>query len=240
MTDNKLPYAPAPEDDEFHDDPPVSNWQSNIPALVGFIILAIVVIWGLVHLVTLAQPWFTSLFPHPATAPKSQSSKMPAPVMTQVAKPSTEPPTSNALHTSATPTATPADLVVHILAVGIIDPMSGQFINRYPTSPTDVAAVEFDIANDGGSSTGVWHFDAQLPTSSFAQGYDGTQSGYLYTSPAQQPLGHGDHIVNTLRFTDIAPGGGTFQVIVDPRGEVRESNKANNMDQVFVSMPSYY
>jgi hypothetical protein len=41
---------------------PKANLASNILAIVGFIILIVVVIWGLVHLASLSRGWFSSLF----------------------------------------------------------------------------------------------------------------------------------------------------------------------------------
>jgi hypothetical protein len=247
MAEEKFPYTPAPEDEEFKNDPPVSSWQSNIPAFIGFIILVIIVIWGLVHLVVLAKPWMSSVFPRASVTPApiartTSSSTVSAPITTQIVAPQSPAPhkVSYMPSTASGGMRSPADLVVHIFAIGIIDPVTGQFINRSPASSSDMVAVQFDIANIGDVSTGLWHFNAQLPTGASTGGYGGIQSGYLYTSPAQTPLGPGDHIINTLRFTQIAPGGGMFQVIVDPRGEVYETNKSNNTDQVFVSIPAYH
>lgn len=303
---------------------------SDALAIVGFIILTIIVIWGLVHLISLSGSWISSLFPkHTSsivvsaptdatsgdpvtiswkyasaakgsyallyqcrqdfqfitygpngsytsipcgaafTVNSASSSASVIPVLngttttpipltvvfiptttgtqitgtatinihagTPVAATQEEKPTKT---TTTTKTATPvvhratgpADLSVHIIAIGIIDPTTGTFIQTTPTSPNDMAAVEFDIANIGNSSTGTWYFEAQLPT----------QSGYTYQSPAQASLAPGDHILNTLRFTQVAQGGGTFTVTVDPSGMVRENNLTNNYASQFVPMPNYY
>ncbi|MBI5644845.1 hypothetical protein HY970_01990 [Candidatus Kaiserbacteria bacterium] len=39
-----------------------SHTLANILAIAGFIILAIIVVWGLIHLASLSSPWFSSLF----------------------------------------------------------------------------------------------------------------------------------------------------------------------------------
>ncbi len=49
----RAPYAP---------EEPKPNLASNILAIVGFIILIVVVIWGLVNLASLSRGWFSSLF----------------------------------------------------------------------------------------------------------------------------------------------------------------------------------
>lgn len=38
------------------------SWFSNALAIVGFIIVLIIVIWGLIHIAILVSPWFSSLF----------------------------------------------------------------------------------------------------------------------------------------------------------------------------------
>ena len=35
---------------------------ANILAIVGFIILIIIVIWGLLHIISLSSPWFSGMF----------------------------------------------------------------------------------------------------------------------------------------------------------------------------------
>lgn len=112
----------------------------------------------------------------------------------------------------------PADLSVRIIATGYIDPTSGALLmNRAPT-PNDIVGVEFDIANVGGSSSGAWFFQAHLPT----------VGGYTYTSANQVSLAPGAHIVNTLRFTQLAPGGGMFTAIADPSNLINDTNHTNN------------
>ena len=130
---------------------------------------------------------------------------------------------------STTPIPTgPADLVVRILSVGVIDPISGNITQRAPISPQEVVAVTFDIKNQGGSATGAWYFTAQLPTSPAAP----------YSSPQQASLNPGDHIENTLRFNQVAQGG-VFTVNVDPTNLVSESNENNNSASQSIS-GNYY
>ena len=116
--------------------------------------------------------------------------------------------------------------MVTILAVGVVDPSTGAVVNRLPSSPNDTVAVEFDISNRGGSESGSYYFDAELPT---------TGTGYYYQSPVQEPLGPGDHVVNTLRFTQMNAGGGTFSVRVDPTSTSGDENRANNTASRFIN-----
>jgi hypothetical protein len=123
----------------------------------------------------------------------------------------------------------PADLLVQITAVGMIDPVTGEFVHRLPVSQNDMAAVQFDISNIGGQTTGTYYFTAQLPT----------QNGYLYTSPAQAPLKPDGHIQNTLRFTQVAPNGGVINISVDANNTAGDYNRGNNYASQFLGMPAY-
>jgi hypothetical protein len=89
----------------------------------------------------------------------------------------------------------------------------------------DLVAVQFDIANVGGSSSGPWYFSANLPTSPMTP----------YVSPQQASLTPGAHIVNTLKFDHVMSGGGNFTVTVDPANIVQESNENNNTASQWVS-----
>lgn len=120
-------------------------------------------------------------------------------------------------------TPSPADLSVRIVAVGIIDPSTGRFIEETPSSPDDTVAVQFDIANIGGTPTGSYTFEADLPT----------QSGYHYTSSIQRSLGAGDHVLNTLRFTQAT--GGTFSVTTATQHGTQESSYTNNSASVGIN-----
>ncbi|MCR4325811.1 MAG: hypothetical protein NUV59_03315 [Patescibacteria group bacterium] len=117
--------------------------------------------------------------------------------------------------------ATPPDLYVRIMSVG--SDGYGQGI------------ATFDISNVGGSSSGGYYFEAQLPTTAYGQ-------GYKYTSPLQKSLAPGDHIVNTLRFTQAVNG--IFSVTVDPSGAVSESTETNNYAyqtlSAYYNQPTYY
>ncbi|PIR82570.1 hypothetical protein COU20_01605 [Candidatus Kaiserbacteria bacterium CG10_big_fil_rev_8_21_14_0_10_59_10] len=90
--------------------------------------------------------------------------------------------------------------------------------------------MRFEIANRGTVHSGTYTFIAQLPTA----------QGFTYTSPLQMSLGPGDRIENTLRFTQLAPQGGTFTVFVDPMHLIKESNKANNSASRYVAPASGY
>ncbi len=297
---------------------------ANILAIVGFIILIIIVIWGLLHIISLSSPWFSDMFNSgkkeitvsapaqvPSNAPFNVTWKYstsnrgtyailyqcatglkisvdnnpipcgaaytlgnatgsasmlptltgttsvmssisvlyipsaagttgpeatgnvnvkivtggaaqtpvttPTPVVENpnpvVETPVTTPkPTPVVTHPTPAPRpVTPADLSVRIVAVGVIDQYTGAFVARAPYSPSEVSAVQFDIQNIGGSPSGSYTFQAQIPT---------TQP-YTFASQVQPSLGAGAHVINTLRFTPAVNG--TFSVTVSA-SDARQSN----------------
>jgi hypothetical protein len=156
---------------------------------------------------------------------------------TPVAQPQTQTPEPRPTTPVSTPTPTPtpapkptgpADLVVRIISVGVIDPISGNILPRGPISPAETVAVTFDIKNQGGMATGAWHFTANLPTNPMTP----------YVSPQQKSLNPGDGIQNTLRFNQST--GGTFSVSVDPSNFVRESNESNNNASQWIQLQGGY
>lgn len=96
----------------------------------------------------------------------------------------------------------PADLSVTILSL--------------TTDAYGFTVASFDIANTGGSPSGTYYFTATLPTS----------QPYTFLSQPQSPLGPGDHIVSTLRFTQTIAG--LFSVTVSGDGNA-DNNSASQM-----------
>lgn len=124
--------------------------------------------------------------------------------------------------TGTAPVSGPADLSVRILAVGTIDAY-GNFTQRAPVNPNEIAAVKFDIGNNGGKATGIWYFTVTLPTN----------PAYTYQSPVQASLAPQAHVENTLRFRPMNAGGGNVTVSVDPQNMVAESNEGNNYQSMW-------
>lgn len=128
---------------------------------------------------------------------------------------------------TSTGSGTP-DLSVRILGYGVID-MNGMFVARAPMHAGEIAAVKFDIANNGSGSTGAYRFDVNLPM----------QGGYTYSSPSQASLAPGAHIENTLRFRPMQAGGGTISVTVDAADAVNESNEGDNAAAIWANAQMY-
>lgn len=285
-----------------------SGLFSNILAIIGFIILVVIVIWGLIHAASLSGSWISNIFSKDAqkltvTAPASVESgtafnvswkydtsskgiytlvyqcKSGLQMMTPAQTGMNSIPCGAAFTVSGTsktisltpmltgssPVSVPVSIVFvptsgsRVQGTATITVNPGTSVVAAPetkkpeTKPTTPAApvrpatpadlsvritsatidsfgngvVTFDIANVGGKSTGTWYFEAYLPT----------QTGYTYFSPAQNPLGPGDHIMNTLNFTQGVPG--MITITVDPSNGVSESNEFNNIAAQGLSMPVY-
>lgn len=292
--------------------PRAKRRPSDIVALIGFIVVGVIIIWGIVHAAQLASPWFSSLFsqktatvevatPDSATSgtpftvswkytptvnghyaflfpcqsgllfktaaagggdtnvPCGASFSIPDNNKTITLTPSVATPT-----TGVTSIKVPLSIVyipangsahvsgTHVVTINsapVVTPKVGPaptttHVNPVQTGPADLSVrilninadpygngmIEFDIANNGGSSTGVWYFQVSLPTN----------TGYTYFSPPQKSLAPGDHIVNTLQFSQISQYGGIISVQVDPANMVPETNKGNNYasQQVGIAYPS--
>ena len=173
---------------------------SNAIAVSVFIIIMAIVIWGLLHIVNLSSSWFASTFSPRSSYTTSQTPAggvMPTPVPTNVQQDTRTTTVDNPAPAYHTDTARgPADLAVRILSVSSGNP----------------AVVMFDIANVGGSSSGSYTFTAYLPTA----------DNYVYNSLVQYPLNPGDHVVNTLRFSQGV--GGSVTIVV----HAKDPNTANN------------
>jgi len=112
---------------------------SRALALLGFIIILIIVVWGLIHVAQLSSPWFASLFrqaPPPAT-----------PATIVIKEPIKIAPSPKAQ--TAVTYSGPADLYVQIIFANVDIYGNG--------------TAQFDIANIGGSPSGTYYFQASLP-----------------------------------------------------------------------------
>ncbi|MFZ2886317.1 MAG: hypothetical protein WA021_00680 [Minisyncoccia bacterium] len=153
-----------------------------------------------------------------------------APTTVTQPRPATGSTNTNTGGTSSTPASQPTgtpDLSVRILAVGVID-MYGNFVARAPIGPDEIAAVKFDIANNGSAKSGSYYFSVSLPM----------QPTYLYSSQAQAPLAPGAHIENTLRFRPAQSGGGTIRVVLNTE-KLPDMNAANNSASQWMGASSY-
>ena len=193
-----------------HDEKP--GLLSNAIALIAFLIVMAIVVWGLLHMASLSTSWFSSTFAPRKVAIRAATTPaaLPEPVITSTAKPSATPkPVASAAAAPAAPVYRgPADIAVHIVSA----------------TPGNPSTVEFDVANIGGSASGAYTFTAYLPT-------DG---GYVYESPLQYSLAPGAHMVNTLRFSQAQAGAVTIVV------HASDGNQGNNTTSTYVAQQYSY
>ncbi|MCE9541424.1 hypothetical protein K8R03_02590 [Candidatus Kaiserbacteria bacterium] len=153
----------------------------------------------------------TVLFaPTTTGTPVSGTAKMTVNVNTepQSAATSSEPVSKPTPDTTPRPSS-PADLQVSLVSV--------------TTDGSGQSVATFNIENVGGSPSGTYYFTALLPTS----------QPYTFASQPQSSLGAGDHILNTLRFTQTVSG--LFSVTVSG-----DSNVSNNTASQNVVVPYIY
>lgn len=274
---------------------------SNAIAIIAFIVVIAIVIWGLLHLANISTSWFTNLLPRSTpvltvSAPASVTSGSPVTVawkysgsekgtyaflyqcresvilndangnrilcgtthpitgatstvmFTPVATASSTIPFSIIFFPAATSskqisgTATIAISPAEAAIVSSIQPAADNQVSVDQTpvaaapakkpavsysgpsdlrvrilsvTPGTMSTVQFDVANVGSSPSGSYTFTAYLPT----------QSGYTYYSPTQASLNPGDHVVNTLQFTQSQ--GGTVTIMLEPS---KSDYSGNNTD----------
>ncbi len=129
--------------------------------------------------------------------------------------------------TTAAPAATSngkPDFVIRPIAAGVVDPMTGVFVQKNIFGSYELVSYKFDVANRGTAKSGSWTLTAELPT----------RSGQVYNAPTQQPLGVGDHTEFTLNFTQ--PISGSIRITVDPTNSVSELSEGNNSLSEYVSV----
>ena len=120
------------------------------------------------------------------------------------------------------PTSNPygkADLETEITQIGIIDPLTKDFVATTTYSVVDKIAVKFTISNIGTKTAEGWSFNAVLPTNPL----------YIYHSKSQANLRLGE-IEYALAFDKPAiTDTGAIIINADPTGGLKESDKTNNI-----------
>lgn len=232
-----------------HTAPTTRQTAVNSLAIVGFVCLLAIGVWGAVYSsryvpnivgkLGTAAVYVGSIF-SPAEEPSIATTTPSGPTTidfgsatstatTTVAKPAatttpkrTAPaPTYRAVWATTTPTYYGyPDLAVSALAIGYLNSNS---IDSFVVSPTvpdgKRPAVKFSVKNIGTNVTGTWNFNATLPTT----------NGGNYTSESQRSLNPGDSVDFTLGF-DRADNGTdkAFTVVVNKGRNVSEVNFDNN------------
>lgn len=87
------------------------------------------------------------------------------------------------------------------------------------------SALQFDVYNIGGGTTGIWQFAYSDPS----------QGGKTQYSPAQISLGAGQGIRFTLSFSGQSRTNETVALFVDPANIVAENSESNNTASVVVT-----
>ena len=129
--------------------------------------------------------------------------------------------------TTPAPTPKPIgkpDLLARVIAIGVIDPYSGQFISKNVFGSYETVTVKFDVVNTGTGPSGTWTFSTSLPTR--------VPTGYV--PPMQSSIGAGAKTELTLNFSQ--PISGTLLISIDPSNVISETNEYNNSLSQYISV----
>lgn len=119
-----------------------------------------------------------------------------------------------------------SDLSVRVLETGIIDKVSNIFVSTTTLHSTDRIAVRFVVENLGTKETGVWYFNAVLPT---------TYPFFTYVPDGQILLRPNTGIEFTLGFDSIKEADGNVLIInIDPANSISEVSEDNNIVRVTI------
>ena len=138
-------------------------------------------------------------------------------------------------------TSGPADLVVNLIATGVLN-NSNQFITGRTAQVGEKVGIRFEIVNRGSKNTGTWNWGATLPV---------PPPQNIYSGWNQVSLAPGDGIEFTLGYQRTNPEQNQIIIVVDPSKVVIQNNRENdaqvvripavggNSGQVIQSYPSY-
>ncbi|MDD5068901.1 MAG: CARDB domain-containing protein [Candidatus Pacebacteria bacterium] len=241
----------------FHEEPPKKSGTGEFvkkALVIGLIIILIIVgSWAVIRLAPSIFSGLASISVSVSKIFKPKATPIPAvstPTPTPVIIVSTPTPTpapvvsypDNSGTTDYTPTPTPvaaynqntrADLVLYILATGVIDRNTNVFVTRPSIDASERAAVRFEVQNAGGRASGAWAFSMLMPV---VAGKD------TYSSPTERSLAPGEKMQITVGFDNIRSGRQPVTISVDEGGLVSESRKDNNAGTVYFSVTgdAYY
>lgn len=117
------------------------------------------------------------------------------------------------------------DFETTIIATGIVDVVTNEFVETALFNKNDRGAVQFKIVNVGNIDSPEWQFNVTLPTFPF----------YIYLSEMYQPLNPKEERVFTLFFDQvIGTPEGTIEINADPTGVIAEMNEINNIARAII------
>lgn len=111
------------------------------------------------------------------------------------------------------------DLAVQLIATGIIDPATKQFVQTSYAGQNDEVAIKLVVRNIGTNVSGPWTLRLNMPS----------RTTPYYDSGYQTSIKPGDRIEFVASFDNaIAQGVNTAYITADPLNLIPESNESNN------------
>lgn len=111
-----------------------------------------------------------------------------------------------------------ADIELQKIVTGAVA-YNGVFEPKSTVSISERGAAKFTVRNAGTRETGLWYFNAHVPS----------QGGYSFTSSAQPSLMPGASAEILITFDQLMAGARTVTIQADPYNYVPESNENNNV-----------
>jgi hypothetical protein len=113
-----------------------------------------------------------------------------------------------------------ADLTIRMLDTGIVNRSTGTYTIATRATSGDRVAARFEVTNNGTIPTGVWRFQATLPTSD--------TNNQLFLSDTLPSLNPGEKRTYTVGFENLQNvGTNTITITVDSANQVSETNENN-------------
>lgn len=122
------------------------------------------------------------------------------------------------------------DLTAQITTIGILDPITKEFIATTTLKNSDTIAFKFVVTNQGTKTAEGWSFNVVLPTSPL----------HMYHSNSQQNLGPEERIEYSLGFDRPEVNDNAVIIVnLDPAGTIWESNENNNIIKKFILIKDF-
>lgn len=122
------------------------------------------------------------------------------------------------------------DLTSQITTIGILDPITKEFIATTTLKNSDTIAFKFVVTNQGTKTAEGWSFNVVLPTSPL----------HMYHSNSQQNLGPGERIEYAMGFDKPEVNDNAVIIVnLDPAGTIWESNENNNIIKKFIKIKDF-
>ena len=118
------------------------------------------------------------------------------------------------------------DLKITVVEIGILDKATKEFIKSNSIGRGDTVAVRFNVENIGSKSSGLWRFNATLPT----------YPPRAFNSETEASLAPQSGMEFTIGFGQVKEGKQVVKFLVDPDNAISEISEENNTVSVEIKI----